>query len=358
MSLSSASVWCGALRPQIEAMRLSARTIGPAVNDICQLSPFGDLSAEDLASWRSWVSRAGLGGSPFHQPEFIFEVAEAFGSCAAITIRSAASLKAIIPVAVEGRNFAPVPMCDYQTVAWLDGEPFDPRRVLRKLGFATWKYTSASVDSALGSFSTYHALRPSPRVRTDGAWPEYLEHLRRSPQRLTHILQGLRRLERDVGPVRLEYDCEPCGRIDRMLSLKSERLGVPVFSTAVLQTLTRLQAVRRESVQGVFSVLTAGETDIAYAYTLRSGDEEFYWFHGFEAQFAHASPGHLLTYLMIERFCSLGRRSLDLGPGGEAWKTLFANVYPQVVTGRIDANPLRAHAIRLVQAGLQGARGH
>jgi CelD/BcsL family acetyltransferase involved in cellulose biosynthesis len=314
-----------------------------------EMVPLWDVDSEHLDLWRDWVRRSGFEESAFHQPELLAAIGKSFPNCRLIIVRDDLRTIAFIPIelSVDGSSAGPVPMCDYQTVAVLRGEQLDIRAIMRILGLKTWRYTSAPETSALKAQSTYTASGRALQVRLE---PEFLSQspsLRSSRGTLTTLVRRQRKLEREKGKVEFHYDHDSEQGVARMLELKMKRLGAAApFPDQVQDALCRILSGPTGSVRGVFCVLTAAGQEIAYGYDLACGSREFSWFQAYDDAYEVYSPGILFYLKLIERLMMLGKVELDLGPGGEGWKTYFANAGAVVSTGRVDCGPLRANVVR------------
>jgi len=69
---------------------------------------------------------------------------------------------------------------------------------------------------------------------------------------------------------------------------------------------------------------------------MKSNATLYYWFPTFNPEFSKYTPGWLLMYFLLQTAGRLGCHTVDLGPGGEAYKDYFANVQIPVEGGHVE----------------------
>lgn len=163
--------------------------------------------------------------------------------------------------------------------------------------------------------------------------------------------QKTRRLIRQLGALRFEFDCRDTELLRQMIELKSAQYQrthtFNIFSVGWIQQLIfQLHDAdpwdsERSSLRGVLNVLFAGEVPVAFHYGILEGDLLHYWFPVYDPQYAPASPGTEL-FLQVARYgAAHGLTAIDMGYGEQAYKYKLTNVITEMSYGWVDSNPLR-----------------
>jgi CelD/BcsL family acetyltransferase involved in cellulose biosynthesis len=161
----------------------------------------------------------------------------------------------------------------------------------------------------------------SPVIDLRDGYPAFLEARNRASKHLVPTVQRKRRkLEREVGPVRFEFDSsDPAARraVMRWKSQQYAELGEwdRFADPAIADLLERLHGTRAPGCTGTLSVLYAGDQIAAAHFGLRSQHVLCSWFPTYNPDLARYSPGMLLHFLMAEGATKLGVTAFDLGAG-------------------------------------------
>lgn len=96
--------------------------------------------------------------------------------------------------------------------------------------------------------------------------------------------------------------------------------------SAGLRSLLRELAERPETVPSFrVVVLRVGDRTVGGGAHLTTGSRQYAWFHGFDADAARFSPGHLLLTEVIRQASEGDARTIDLGHGSQEYKKTVAN---------------------------------
>jgi CelD/BcsL family acetyltransferase involved in cellulose biosynthesis len=164
--------------------------------------------------------------------------------------------------------------------------------------------------------------------------------------------QKTRRLARDLGPLRFEFDCRSADLLDELIGWKRDQYQrthtFDILSQAWIRTLLhRLHCWDRDGLHGLLSVLFAGDKPVAMHYGLFEGDFLHYWFPVFAPEYGYGSPGTEL-FLQVVRECQRrGVTKIDFGYGEQAYKYKLTNVRGRMSHGLADDSSLRRTAYRL-----------
>jgi CelD/BcsL family acetyltransferase involved in cellulose biosynthesis len=151
-----------------------------------------------------------------------------------------------------------------------------------------------------------------------------------------------RRLAREVGPVRFEYDVASKGVMETLLAWKSKQYSATGKADVlrmkwVSQLLYRIHETKGERFSGVLSALYAGDRLVAAHFGMRSQRVLHWWYPAYDPEFASHSPG-LILCLELAREASLrGIARIDLGYGDERYKLGFMSGATQVAHVAVDA---------------------
>jgi CelD/BcsL family acetyltransferase involved in cellulose biosynthesis len=162
----------------------------------------------------------------------------------------------------------------------------------------------------------------------------------------------LRRLEREVGPVRFAFDARDPEAFRALLRWKSSqyrRTGrVNRVAVEWVEHLLWDLFDRGSCSAGILSVLYAGERMIAGHFGMQTESYLSYWFPAYDPLFARYSPG-LGLLLRIAHAAAANRIDcVDLGKGDESYKQSLGNGELIVGEGLIRRPSLAAavHTVR------------
>jgi CelD/BcsL family acetyltransferase involved in cellulose biosynthesis len=179
----------------------------------------------------------------------------------------------------------------------------------------------------------------------------YEHYLRTASSTIDRQGQKSRKLARQLGPLRFEFDCRDPRMLRFLIDLKCNQYRrthiYPILAVDWIQNfLHQLFSVEGESLRGLLSVLYAGHTPVAAHFGMLDGDLLHYWFPVFETEYSYGSPGTQLFLDVARSAAAAGVRSIDLGYGEQAYKHKLTNVVSEMSFGAIDPNSLRRLAVR------------
>ena len=243
-------------------------------------------------------------------------------------------------------------LSDYHGVVAQPGLHLTPGRLLRACGLRSWAFDHVPVSQPL--FAGHHeGILPAHHLDLSSGFEAYLAEKRAAKSgEVKNAEQALRRIERDLGPVRLETDCRDPETFRTLIRWKSEqyaRTGLyDVFSLDwTVRLLERVWDERSEAFSGRLCVLRAGDSLLAAHFGMRSFGTLYWWFPAYEPAFSKYSPGGVLLYETARRGPEAGVTKIDLGKGEERYKLGFANgsrplaegmVYRSDVWRRVDGS--------------------
>jgi hypothetical protein len=135
----------------------------------------------------------------------------------------------------------------------------------------------------------------------------------------------LRKLEREVGPVRFDPDVRDEQSLERLMALKSafyRHMNSPdLFARPWICRLVRhLHGMRNGPLRSRLSVLYVGGELAAAHLGLCYEHVWHWWFPCYDRRFARYSPGLLMLLMMARHAPSLGLREIHFGEGDDFFK--------------------------------------
>lgn len=197
----------------------------------------------------------------------------------------------------------------------------------------------------------------SPILELSGGWNAYLQRLclaqgTQSPGILSTLRASLKRIERDLGPVRFEMREKNQTLLNTLMRMKSEQsirtkssAGDP-FSAGWVRHLLANGLDREDHDCGAsLSSLYAGDTLLALHYGIESGDTLHSWFPVFDPAYAYYQPGLVLLKKIIETSCDDGLTLIDLGRGTASYKMRFKTSLVRLGEGAVSRPAVMAQAV-------------
>ncbi len=326
-----------------------------------------ELAGDQLAAWRGFQAGNPALASPFLRPEFAQLVA---------TVRHDVVAAVIERDGVECGFFAfqrcrrvgrPVGggLSDCQAIIAAPGWDCDARALTRASGLAVYNFTNMRADQR--PFVPFHRhVLESPIIDlTSGGFEAYAEGRRAAGRSVvTQTLSHARRLERQLGPLRFVMHDPDARSLHRLVEWKrhqyrQDRWGGPldVFSHRwTIELLELIHAAQTREFSGVLSALWAGDTMVAAHMGMRSSTVLHYWFPAYDAAHAKLAPGRILLLEMVRAAAAAGIRSVELGAGGEGYKSRFANAAVSVAAGFVGSPSVPLWGRRLWHAAENVAR--
>ncbi|HUB40228.1 MAG TPA: GNAT family N-acetyltransferase [Streptosporangiaceae bacterium] len=323
-----------------------------------------DLGPREIAAWHGLQRQSDALASPFLCPEFAIAVGHCNPSARVAVLADGGQLAGFFPF--EQRRFglgAPIGagLNDSQGLIGAPGTDWDPRQLLRACGLSEWQFDHLVAGQQ--SFAPHvTVVSPSPVIDLAGGYGDYAGQLQaRSPQFCRDTARKARKLERELGELRLEADSRDLAELRTLMAWKSDQYRrngwVDVFDRLwVAELVERLFAARGATFQGLLSVLYAGDKPVAAHFGLRAGPVLAHWFPAYDAQFARHSPGLIQHLRMAEQTSALGVELIDMGTGTERYKQTLRSRDLMVAEGVVTSGPVAAGAHRLRTAGARWAR--
>ncbi len=310
--------------------------------------PASDLTPRHVESWTRFQQESPDLESPFFRPEFT---------------RLVASVRADVEVAIleedgEPAGFFPFqrrlwgngipvggPMNDFQGVIARRGLSWDADELVRACRLSAWDF-----DHLLPSqqpFQAYHiASGNSPFMDISAGFAAYqAEQCRDGSRTLRELPRKVRKVEREVGPVRFELRAADREILATLLRWKRDQYRrtrvTDVFAYSwTVQLLERIVGEQKESFTAILASLYFADRLVAIELMLRSYDVLHGWFPAYDPAYGHYSPGKILVFELARAMPSHGLRRYHMGKGEAQHKNSFANGAIPLAAGSVALHPL------------------
>jgi len=190
-------------------------------------------------------------------------------------------------------------------------------------------------------------VHDSPQLDLTGGFEAYCRRRRQQGScRIKQFQSKLRKLEREMGPVRLIEHTTDDSVFEQLLDWKSAQYRhaglANLFRQPNVPLMLRelLGGEQGPKFRGALSALYAGETLAAVSYSLVSGGVWHMCFPAFNFDLAQYSPGALLITKLAQEAAPLGITQIDLGKGEARYKSVFATGVCPVAEATVDRSPM------------------
>jgi CelD/BcsL family acetyltransferase involved in cellulose biosynthesis len=304
---------------------------------------FERLTRTQIDAWSEIQRAEPMLASPYFRPEFTEAVSSVRGNVEIAVIKDGVHPVAFLPFQRSKWNAGyPVggKLSDFHGVIAPANFQCEPLEVLRVCGLASWKFNHAI--SAQQIFSAFVEREvESPYIDLSSGMSAYLAKRKNSRRIRRQYGQKLRKLAREVGPIRFEPRVDDRALIATLLTWKTHnlrRMRVPniLAYTWVRGLLETILNYSSSNFSALVSVLYAGDTIAAIDFGIRSGPVLHSWFPTYNPELARYSPGFLCRIETMKAAESLGIRRIDLGSGSESFKYRLMSDVTKVAEGTAD----------------------
>ena len=305
--------------------------------DISVMHP-SELSGAQIEAWHVMQDQTPSLANPFLCPEFAQAVGRYNSAARVAVISDRGCLAGFFPF--ERRRLGvgmPIGagLSDCQGLVRTPGGPWDPAELLRGCGLSVWHFDHL-VSSQQPFAGDQVAAAASPVIDLADGFATYLDRHRPAAARFWRNLERqVRKIERDVGKLKLGAESADTGDLQRMISWKSAQYrrtgrGDLFAQPWMTEMLEHLLTYRNGAFRGVLSVLYAGGSPVAGNFGLLHGGVFAGWFTAYDASFRSYSPGLIQMVRMAEELADAGVRMIDMGKG-EKWYKNKLKSYDLVV---------------------------
>ena len=308
------------------------------------IDPRRGIPGELLAAWET-LRRSNLGlQSPYFSPEFTRIVAAARNDVELAVLNAAGKPAAFFPYERRRWNLAgPVGsfLSDYHGVISTPDFKFLPRDLVRACGLAAWDFNHLpAAQSGFAPF--YREQHRSPIIDLSAGYEAYVKERREAgTEQIKKNGNLLRRLEREVGPLRFVAHSSDKAVFEQLLAWKTAQFRHnrwrDIFSIPwVRQVADGIHSTQTPEFAGVLSLLYAGDKLVAAHFGMRSASVWHYWFPSYDPEFSKYSPGVMLLLKMAEATSAMGIHTIDLGCGEYSYKERLMNGSIPTAKGSVE----------------------
>jgi CelD/BcsL family acetyltransferase involved in cellulose biosynthesis len=303
-----------------------------------------ELGSAELARWRELQEGDPSLKNPFLAPEFTLAVDRARKHCLVAVLEDGPGIVGFFPYERRalgvGRAIG-AGVSDCQGLVHAPGLQWDPRALLRGCELTVWEFDHLLASQA--PFAPYHVVpERSPVINISDGYQDYLTTRRPSSRRLIKSTESrARKLEREIGPVRFEFDVQDRRALRSLMRWKSaqyRRTGqFDRFARDwIVRLVEDLYETRGREFAGVLSVLYAADRPVAGHFGIRSASVLSWWFPAFDPAFATYSPGVISLLRAVEAAADAGLGQIDLGRGHEGYKESFKSGDIAIAEGWVE----------------------
>ena len=212
---------------------------------------------------------------------------------------------------------------------------------LKSFGFHSLNLAGVKEDSKLSKFvfselETHH-------IDLRAGWRVYRQWVRKHSSTVRRQGQKTRSLEREIGPLRFEFDCSKHEVLEKLIELKRTKYQssktFDILSVDWAANLLReISTIETPDFKGLLSAIFAGDELVAVHFGMLTNDVLHYWFPVFDSAYSKYSPGTELILQVAEEASSRGVSKVDFGYGDDPYKFKFCNGRGKVCCGRVGFN--------------------
>ncbi|NJO31778.1 MAG: GNAT family N-acetyltransferase [Rhodospirillales bacterium] len=302
----------------------------------------GELTSDHIDRWRQFQTANDALRSPFFSPEFTLAVGSARSDARVAVLIRGGEVCGFLPFHLYRSSIAkPIggPISDYQGV--VTAAPLDGGEILKALRLNAYDFNHApAAQAALAPGAIHFATSPCMDLSA-GYEAYYAQQLLTQKHTLKETQRRSRKLEREVGPIRLEmHDDRPeaWDELVRHKNLSYRELNLPSILDVpwVARTLEAIRSYRHRDFAGLLTTLYAGDKRIAMHMGMRTATTICWWFNTYDREMRQYAPGLIMLLETARQGANEGIRLIDLGKGTEAYKTAVCNGTTHLCEGSIE----------------------
>ena len=287
-----------------------------------------ELTRDQIESWSALQQADPDFASPFFRPEFSQLVSTVHPNVEVAILKNGSGCVGFWPYQRGAFNVArPVGLrlCDFDGVVAKRGVEWSPVDLLERCELTAWPF--GHLVGSQAALQRFHWSRSSaPVIELKSGFPDYYRQKRKEGSRwIDRTLRKVRKLKRDVGPVRFVAHSDDPHLFNTVIQWKRDKcrrtrsldyLGLPWTR----DLLSRIAGYQSADFSGMLSAVYAGEHLVAAHLGMRSRRVLHGWFPVYNLEFEKYSPGMILWVLLAQRAAELGIQQIDLGLGDERFK--------------------------------------
>ena len=304
----------------------------------------GDLGPSEASLWARFQKSSPELQNPFFSLTFAQVVGRHRPNSRVAVVEDDGAIQAFLPFDLGPQRIGvPIgdPMNNLQGFISEGGATIDARRVIRKAGLRGWRFIA--VSAAQGALAAHHyegTLVEASLIDLSDGYEPYFAGL--SKKFLSDYNRRWRALERDVGPVSLEWGATELKPVRQLMDWKSARYGGArvLFAEAAARSIVEELAVSTsEDCRGVVNVLRAGDQMVAVSSSLTCPGVLCGWFTTYDHDMGKYSPGMTALIATLEEAARRHITRIDMGAGQDSYKSRLTNASYPVAGGAVWVIP-------------------
>ncbi len=308
-----------------------------------------EIDAATQAKWHQWQHTNKRLVSGYFHPDFYHAVANVRDDLELAVFHSAGTIQALLPFQRVSQHVAHPAggmMNDFHGIVSGTGCEIDWGSLLRQARLKKFQFHAWSTSDLLEApLSCVYETLDSPWIDLSRGWTEYESWLLAHSSTLRRQPQKTRRLQRELGPLRLEMDVRDAGVLEQLIQWKREKFQrTRTFDLLSLDwtanLLREVFQMRGQRFRGLLSALWAGDQMVAAHFGFVCGNNLHYWFPAHSYEHRIYSPGTLLLHEIIRHAGEQNIERIDLGYGPSDLKDRFANRAGSVASGCLGLHRL------------------
>ena len=310
-----------------------------------------------LDDWRSIREKSSIYRSPFYSPEFNIAVDRVSSGVEVGFSQVDGRVQALLPFARHGNQGKPVGVGVNDAHGFIADqtlEPFCVAEFLKTLGIQSFAFHASHPDSfgtAEAEIGRTKSFLADLTIDPDG----YEQFLRKRNRTIEKQGQKSRKLARQEGELRFEFDCRDPDLIRWLISKKRIQYQrthtFDIFSVAWIRNLlfelnelpqykAAEEVVAGTRLRGILSVLYAGKQPVAAHYGMVEDDLLHYWFPVYAHEYHYGSPGTQLFLDVAREAAARGFTAIDMGYGEQPYKYKLTNLVTEMSHGILGSSQL------------------
>ncbi len=306
-----------------------------------KLTTAKQLNKNDIAIWHGFQQTTPYLDSPFFCPEFTQIVADHFNDVEIAIIENSNETLGFFPFHRQHNNIGKpigLALSDFQGVIYDPNTNLGATQLIDDCHIQSWHF-----DHLL---TTQQAFTPcfweqaaSPYLGLTQGFDTYVTNRRKAGSSLIpQINRKARKFAREIAPLHFEFHTSDNTAFDKLLAWKSkQRLLTGTYDVLAedwaINILNDIRQKQSPEFAGVVSVLYAGDDIAAVHLGMRSRTVLHYWFPTYDPKFAKYSPGLILLLKMAKLGAKQEITRIDLGKGGERYKTQLKSGHIELAEG-------------------------
>ncbi len=310
--------------------------------------PAAELTPDLIQIWSRLQQADPALDSPYFRPEFTLAVASVRDTSEIAVFEENGEPVGFLPYDRLKRNVGhPIApdVTDFQGAIVRQGVVWNAKQMVRDCGLAALYFDHLIVSQR--TLQPYRFIEAtSPYLDLSQGFDAYRKkRVETGGNRLKTALRKARKIERELGPIRLELFSDDRDVFRTLIEWKTNQYvrtkAINVFAESwKVQLLERLLDERSDAFSGVLSALYAGDRLTSIHMGMMSHGVLHYWFPAYDVELHRYSPGLVQLIRTAQAAEDLGIKRMDLGKGPESYKTSLMSGTTTVAEAAIDIRPI------------------